>query len=988
MTTRYFWVSMVLLAPITAGFAQTPTSTETTKTSNGETVLLDPFQVKTDADNGYSAINSNSITRFNTELEKLPISADIFDQTFMDDVAATTVEGLIENYSGGAGFGTPINASGIANQPGDRVGNGYISLRGQTTPAMQRDGFMPVGAFGNPGSTGVNYTSNFDLERVEVINGPQTVLYGGGGGGGVINVVSKQAQFDKTPFGSAQYQIDQYGSKLAQFDYGMGADNVAVRVAAIRQSQSTRRENIGGQINGQYVQLAFKLFGNTIVRAITEGTTFTRTLASTPSLTATGDPRTGYNLHYLLATNQMGAIIPATGAAFPSGAIDNGLINWSNVDSLLGSQEFDPIVNNYSTISAETRWNHWLTTQVSAGYDSFQEDRENPGGTFYAPGASGNNLAGWTEAVTPADTRQPAQTDAYRISALTDNLFFNGNVHSQSVLGWDYVRTRDSQVSYEWVQADSSFNPIVTAGQAAPGFTALPKLEWSIDQGPVAFPNFYPNANRATVGGVNYVKVLQNPVNLAARTPANPAGTVSNTGNYITVRIYDIGYYGTNYSQWMNGKLDTLLGIRFSHSDEFRIQQNPGPFYDPRGDKTTVNAGADYNVAKIFHPYVSFSDSYTPPFIANATDPYNAAPPVAHGIGWEAGIKLNTPDSKLSGTLSYYHTNVQNAPYQISTTLASDINPSGLNGGGGGAFVQETITSHGLQAVLTSNPMPNWRMRLSAGWVAGTLGTTHFYGQLYNDQFHENASGQVTYADGTPVYVLPTFNSKTPVVTSTTAGAIPLTVANMSTPTNTYYANPGQVNGQINSTSNAALALKAANPNPGGTGTALTGAIGLPISAYQLQPSLTGISPPGTIVGAVAGQQTTGYPEYSGNFTSLYTISDGFLKGLSLGGSVSASWKYHQFYYYATAVTASTALTTQPLVFTMPTACNVSLISSYTWKLKKVTLRTQLNVGNLFNHYDIILVPNGSTGFSAPASVNATWSAQPRSFAWTNKIDF
>ena len=66
------------------------------------------------------------------------------------------------------------------------------------TPQMTRDGFMPVGAFGNPGSTGVGRTDNFDIERVEVIMGPQSLLYGGGAGaGGAINVSSKMARFGR-----------------------------------------------------------------------------------------------------------------------------------------------------------------------------------------------------------------------------------------------------------------------------------------------------------------------------------------------------------------------------------------------------------------------------------------------------------------------------------------------------------------------------------------------------------------------------------------------------------------------------------------------------------------------------------------------------------------------------------------------------------------------------------------------------------------------
>src|SRR5581483_7543087 len=66
-----------------------------------QAVLLNPLEVSEDSDKSYGALNSNSITRFNTELNKMPISADIFDQTFMNDVGVGQmgIEGMIQNYS-------------------------------------------------------------------------------------------------------------------------------------------------------------------------------------------------------------------------------------------------------------------------------------------------------------------------------------------------------------------------------------------------------------------------------------------------------------------------------------------------------------------------------------------------------------------------------------------------------------------------------------------------------------------------------------------------------------------------------------------------------------------------------------------------------------------------------------------------------------------------------------------------------------------------
>jgi len=173
-------------------------------------------------------------------------------------------------------------------------------------------------------------------------------------------------------------------------------------------------------------------------------------------------------------------------------------------------------------------------------------------------------------------------------------------------------------------------------------------------------------------------------------------------------------------------------------------------------------------------------------------------------------------------------------------------------------------SSRGLQVVITAAPSPNWRMRLSAASVKGTVKSTTTYQQDYNDQFYANGAGQVTYANGTLVYVRPTFNVNSPVATSTTAGAFPLTIAMMSTPGNVYYANPAPLSGAINASSNAARVLRVVDPVHGAI---LTGATGLPISNIQINP---GFVPPGEILTTKQGDATTGYPELSLNYTNTY----------------------------------------------------------------------------------------------------------------------
>ena len=288
-------------------------------------MTLSPFEVQAGTDQGYSALNSNSITGFNTTLEKLPLSAQVFDQTFMKDIGATTVEEMIRTYSSGAGYsGADPGGSAATQDPSDRNGNAYITLRGFATPVMVRDSFMTVGSIGNPGSTGVGVTNNFDIERVEIINGPQALLYGGGGGaGGVINVVSKQAYLGQPAKGSDEFLIDQYGTKMNTIDYAVSQGDVAARFAFLNGTQLSRRINIGGQLSGYYGQFLIRLPFKTTLRLTTEGTTFNRINSNSTSLTAPtgskGDPRNKAPLNYLLATNNAGASIRRPGRRTSTG---------------------------------------------------------------------------------------------------------------------------------------------------------------------------------------------------------------------------------------------------------------------------------------------------------------------------------------------------------------------------------------------------------------------------------------------------------------------------------------------------------------------------------------------------------------------------------------------------------------------------------------------------------------------------------------------
>lgn len=961
----------------------TASGTSTASSRADQAVMLNPFEVQEDSDKSYGALNSNSITRFNTELSKMPISADIFDQTFMNDVGVGQlgIEGMIQEFTAGAGFATSDpGGSAASTQSGDRNGNSYIQLRGLSAPSMQRDGLMIVGSFLNPGANGVGYSSTFDIDRVEVINGPQALLYGSGGAGGVINTVSKQARLGRAAFGSARFQVDQYGNKRVNLDYGIGNKTMALRLALEQGTVSGRRWNIGGPFEGYYGQLAFKPFKNTTIRLTTENTTFDRVNSQGLSLTAAStanDARNGQNLHYLLATNQ---ILAAASGPSGAGPILNGHVNWGNVDSLPGWQAREITMNRYSSLTVDTNWNSWLSTQFAVGYDNYFDDRINNTLTLYAPNNTSNPLGVWAMGETGgspmSDTTEPSRTKGIRFSALITKDLFHGRAHTQTTLGVDFIRGDQGQITYDYFKADANFNIITGVGPRSTngGYSIVPRVYWSVDNGPIKYPLWEVAGQKmVTYQGVNYVRAIQNPIDTTLVSPTNPVGVTGSGSHYILQKIINKGIFGANNTSWMDGRLNTLVGFRLADSLENTYQEGAQPFLHAGATAFNFSVGANYRLTPWLRPYFAVSDSINPPPV-QSTDPYGAQPVTARARGEEVGVKIQNASGTISGSIAIYHVASKNEEYLITSTFVNEINPSGLNGrvGNSGNWINVPRASEGVQVQLTASPTSNWRMRLSASTINGTVGGTTSYGLYYNDQFYTDRNGNVTYKDGTVVTVNPSANG----LLAASAGGAPLTITAMSTAGNRYYANPVAVSGAINTGSAVATVLKTVDPVHGPI---LTGAVGLPISQIQINP---GFTPPPSIVTSRNGDLTVGYPKYSFNYTSVYTFENGWQRGFRLGGTVELGWKRRQFYYFPNGVTPGATRT----IFYFPNVANFNLIAGYSKRFRRFTWDTQLNVNNLFNHYHIVITPNATLGWAGP--LNATFDQQPRLYTWSSSISF
>ncbi|MEM9009325.1 MAG: TonB-dependent siderophore receptor, partial [Cyanobacteria bacterium P01_F01_bin.86] len=123
----------------------------------------------------YVEPNTSTATRTDTPLRDIPLSIQIIPEEVIDDQQVIRLEDALRN------------ASGVVVEERTSTAERFI-IRGFPSASVLRDGFrLTFGAAGNP-----NNQELANLERVEVLKGPASILFGSLEPGGVINLVTKK----------------------------------------------------------------------------------------------------------------------------------------------------------------------------------------------------------------------------------------------------------------------------------------------------------------------------------------------------------------------------------------------------------------------------------------------------------------------------------------------------------------------------------------------------------------------------------------------------------------------------------------------------------------------------------------------------------------------------------------------------------------------------------------------------------------------------
>ena len=154
-------------------------------------------------DNDYVVEEATTATRTDTPLKDIPQSIQVVPQQVIEDQQANRLEDALRNVSGvsaGDSFGDSVER---------------FTVRGFAQDTTLVNGFRQ-GAFGQ------GLPSVERLERVEVLKGPASILYGNLEPGGVVNLVTKKPLSE--PFAETSIELGNFGLFQTSFDFSDAVD--------------------------------------------------------------------------------------------------------------------------------------------------------------------------------------------------------------------------------------------------------------------------------------------------------------------------------------------------------------------------------------------------------------------------------------------------------------------------------------------------------------------------------------------------------------------------------------------------------------------------------------------------------------------------------------------------------------------------------------------------------------------------------------------
>lgn len=231
-------ISLVAVSALfAAGSSWAQSVAESAEVDDEEVIELSPFEVSAEEEQGYAAATTLAGNRLNTELRDIGNAVTVVTQQFLQDVGAVDNETLLQytvntevgNVQGnftGTGDGALLDESGRFTNP-----NQNTRVRGLAAADNTRDYFL----------SNIPW-DGYNVDRVDLQRGPNSILFGQGSPAGIINVGTKQAMFSNN--NEVSFRFDNEGSARGTVDFNrvLIEDQLALRVAGVMDNQKFKQD--------------------------------------------------------------------------------------------------------------------------------------------------------------------------------------------------------------------------------------------------------------------------------------------------------------------------------------------------------------------------------------------------------------------------------------------------------------------------------------------------------------------------------------------------------------------------------------------------------------------------------------------------------------------------------------------------------------------------------------------------------------------------
>lgn len=242
LSSSFFASALLVAATANAQQGITPSYLPT----HEDVLHLDKIQVSGHGENdSYTVQRSITATKTDTALVDVPQSISIITRELIDDQAMRGI-GDVTRYVPGVG---------IAQGEGNR-----------DTPVM-RGNSTTADFFVDGVRDDVQYFRDlYNVDRVEVLKGPNAMIFGRGGAGGLVNRVTKQANgATRREFSLQTGSWEQYRATLDAGD--RLTDAFAYRLTALYEDSGSYRDGVTLERYGVNPTFTYVLAGNTTLRA-------------------------------------------------------------------------------------------------------------------------------------------------------------------------------------------------------------------------------------------------------------------------------------------------------------------------------------------------------------------------------------------------------------------------------------------------------------------------------------------------------------------------------------------------------------------------------------------------------------------------------------------------------------------------------------------------------------------------------------------------